>query len=124
MVEQMTATNIPVIQLHKVVKTFKNASGEFRALKGIDLSLNKGEFISIIGKSGSGKSTLLNMITGIDFPTSGKVTVNDLDIYSMNESQRALWRGKNLGIVFQFFQLLPILTLIENVMLPMDYVNY
>lgn len=120
----MTAIDIPVIQLHKVVKTFKNASGEFRVLKGIDLSLNQGEFISIIGKSGSGKSTLLNMITGIDFPTSGKVTVNDLDIYSMNESQRALWRGKNLGIVFQFFQLLPILTLIENVMLPMDYVNY
>lgn len=114
----------PVIQLHKVVKTFKNAAGEFRVLKGIDLSLNQGEFISIIGKSGSGKSTLLNMITGIDYPTSGKVVVNGVNIYSMNESQRALWRGNNLGIVFQFFQLLPMLNLLENVMLPMDYVNY
>lgn len=120
----MTLLAPPVIQLQKVVKTFKNASGEFRVLKGIDLSLHQGEFISIVGKSGSGKSTLLNMITGIDFPTSGKVTINGVDIYSMNESQRALWRGKNLGIVFQFFQLLPMLTLLENVMLPMDYVNY
>lgn len=120
----MTTIDSPVIHLQKVVKTFKNASGEFRVLKGIDLSLYQGQFISIVGKSGSGKSTLLNMVTGIDFPTSGKVTVNGVDIYSMNESQRALWRGKNLGIVFQFFQLLPMLTLLENVMLPMDYVNY
>ncbi len=120
----MRTVDSPVIQLQKVVKTFKNASGEFHVLKGIDLSLFQGEFISIVGKSGSGKSTLLNMVTGIDFPTSGKVTVNGLDIYSMNESRRALWRGKNLGIVFQFFQLLPMLTLLENVMLPMDYVNY
>ena len=111
------------IQLQKVVKTFKNAAGEFRVLKGIDLTLRRGEFVAIVGKSGSGKSTLLNMITGIDHPTSGQVIINGVDIYDMNESQRALWRGRNLGIVFQFFQLLPMLTLLENVMLPMDYVN-
>ncbi len=114
----------PAIELKKVVKTYKNAAGEFLALKGIDLTLYQGEFVSIVGKSGSGKSTLLNMVTGIDFPSSGQVCVNQTDIYSMNESQRSLWRGKNLGIVFQFFQLLPMLTLLENVMLPMDYVNY
>ena len=112
-----------VIQLQKVEKTFKNAAGEFRVLKGIDLTLRGGEFVAIVGKSGSGKSTLLNMITGIDHPTGGQVVINGVNIYEMNESQRALWRGWNLGIVFQFFQLLPMLTLLENVMLPMDYVG-
>jgi ABC-type lipoprotein export system ATPase subunit len=111
------------IHLQKVVKTFKNAAGEFHVLKGIDLNLQCGEFVAIVGKSGSGKSTLLNMITGIDHPTGGRVVINGQDIYDMNESQRALWRGRNLGIVFQFFQLLPMLTLLENVMLPMDYVG-
>ena len=112
-----------VIQLQKVDKTFKNAAGEFRVLKGIDLTLQRGEFVAIVGKSGSGKSTLLNMITGIDHPTGGQVVINGENIYAMNESQRALWRGRNLGVVFQFFQLLPMLTLLENVMLPMDYVG-
>ena len=111
------------IRLSKVVKKFRNTAGEVTVLKGIDLSLNQGEFIAIVGKSGSGKSTLLNMITGIDHPSSGEVLVNGVDIYRMNESERALWRGRTLGIVFQFFQLLPMLTLQENVMLPMDYVN-
>ncbi len=93
-------------------------------LKGIDLTINRGEFVSIVGKSGSGKSTLLNMITGIDHPTEGLVVVNGTVIYTgVNESQRSNWRGRNLGIVFQFFQLLPMLTLLENVMLPMDYVD-
>jgi ABC-type lipoprotein export system ATPase subunit len=113
-----------MIELRKVVKTFKNAAGEFTVLKGIDLTLYQGEFVAIVGKSGSGKSTLLNMMTGIDHPTSGQVVVNGTDLYAkMNESQRSLWRGKNMGIVFQFFQLLPMLSLLENVMLPMDYVN-
>ena len=112
-----------MIQLQKVVKKFKNAAGEFTVLKGIDLTLRSGEFVSIVGKSGSGKSTLINMITGIDHPTAGQVIVNKTNIYSMNESQRALWRGKNLGVVFQFFQLLPMLSLLENVMLPMDYIG-
>jgi len=112
-----------LIQVHDVVKTFKNAAGEFVVLKGIDLTIKRGEFAAIVGKSGSGKSTLLNMITGIDHPTSGQVVIDGTDIYKMTESQRSLWRGKNLGIVFQFFQLLPMLTLLENVMLPMDYVG-
>jgi ABC-type lipoprotein export system ATPase subunit len=112
-----------MVQLQKVVKTFKNAAGEFTVLKGVDLVLQRGEFVAIVGKSGSGKSTLLNMVTGIDHPTSGKVVIGGTDIYQMTESQRSLWRGKNLGVVFQFFQLLPMLTLLENVMLPMDYVG-
>jgi ABC-type lipoprotein export system ATPase subunit len=112
-----------MIELHNVIKTFKNAAGEFTVLKGINLTLNTGEFIAIVGKSGSGKSTLLNMITGIDHPSAGNVSINGTNIYAMTESQRSLWRGKNLGIVFQFFQLLPMLSLLENVMLPMDYVD-
>ena len=114
---------IPMIDLRRVVKTFTNAAGSFDALRGVDLRLMPGEFVSIVGRSGSGKSTLLNMITGIDFPTSGQVLVGGADIYRLSESQRALWRGRNVGIVFQFFQLLPMLTLLENVMLPMDYVG-
>jgi len=85
--------------------------------------MNYGQFVSIVGKSGSGKSTLLNMLTGIDHPTSGEVIVGEQNIYKMSESKRALWRGRNMGIVFQFFQLLPTLTLLENTMLPMDYCN-
>jgi ABC-type lipoprotein export system ATPase subunit len=112
-----------IIQMQKVVKTFKNAAGEFTVLKGVDLTLQKGEFVAIVGKSGSGKSTLLNMITGIDHPSSGRVIIGGTDIYQMTESERSLWRGKNLGVVFQFFQLLPMLSLLENVMLPMDYVG-
>lgn len=113
-----------IIEMRGVVKKFSNAAGVFTVLKGVDLQINRGEFVSIVGKSGSGKSTLLNMITGIDHPTGGQVIVNHNDIYTgVSESQRSKWRGKNLGIVFQFFQLLPMLTLLENVMLPMDYVD-
>ncbi len=113
-----------MIEIRGVVKKFSNAAGVFTVLKGVDLTINRGEFVSIVGKSGSGKSTLLNMVTGIDHPTEGKVIVNGVDIYTgVTESQRSNWRGKNLGIVFQFFQLLPMLTLLENVMLPMDYVD-
>jgi len=112
-----------IIQMKGVVKTFISSAGEFTALRGIDLNLQDGEFAAVIGKSGSGKSTLLNMLTGIDHPTSGQVLVNGVDIYAMSESKRSLWRGQNLGIVFQFFQLLPMLNLLENVMLPMDYVG-
>lgn len=117
------AAHPEAIRLSKVIKKFKNTAGEVTVLKGIDLNLIQGEFVAIVGKSGSGKSTLLNMITGIDHPSSGDVLVNGEEIYRMNESERALWRGRTLGIVFQFFQLLPMLTLLENVMLPMDYVN-
>ena len=112
-----------LIQMQGVVKTFTTTAGEFTALRGVDLNLEQGEFIAVIGKSGSGKSTLLNMLTGIDHPTSGQVLVNGMDIHALSESKRSLWRGRNLGIVFQFFQLLPMLNLLENVMLPMDYVG-
>ena len=111
-----------MIEMRGIVKTYKNAAGEFIVLKGVDLTIKRGEFVSIVGKSGSGKSTLLNMITGIDHPTQGQVVIGGKDIYTgVTESQRSKWRGRNLGIVFQFFQLLPMLTLLENVMLPMDY---
>jgi len=113
----------PAIILRNVEKIYENSAGKFHALKSINLQLNYGQFISIVGKSGCGKSTLLNMITGIDHPTSGDVIIGDEHIYKMSESKRALWRGKNMGVVFQFFQLLPTLTLLENTMLPMDYCN-
>jgi ABC-type lipoprotein export system ATPase subunit len=113
----------PAVVLHGVDKIFKSPAGEFQALKSIDLQLNYGQFVSIVGKSGSGKSTLLNMITGIDHPTTGEVIVGGQYIYQLSKSDRALWRGRNMGVVFQFFQLLPTLSLLENTMLPMDYCN-
>ena len=113
-----------MIDMHGIVKTFKNAAGEVTVLKGIDLTIYRGEFVSLVGKSGSGKSTLLNMITGIDHPTQGRMVIGGSDIYTgVTESQRSRWRGRNLGIVFQFFQLLPMLTLLENVMLSMDFAD-
>ncbi|MEM7113159.1 MAG: ATP-binding cassette domain-containing protein [Chloroflexota bacterium] len=118
-----TGTGENAIVLEDVVKTYVGPAGTFTALKDINLNFQYGEFVSIVGQSGSGKSTLLNMMTGIDHPTSGTVTIGGTQVYDMSESKRALWRGKTLGIVFQFFQLLPTLTLLENVMLPMDYCN-
>lgn len=112
-----------LINLRRVTKTFESAAGAFTALHGIDLQVDKGEFVAVIGKSGSGKSTLLNMIAGIDRPTSGEVLVNGSAIHHLREGQAAVWRGRNLGLVFQFFQLIPTLTAIENIMLPMDFCN-
>jgi putative ABC transport system ATP-binding protein len=112
-----------LIQLNQVNKVYKTPAGGFPALKGIDLSVSEGEFVAIIGKSGSGKTTLVNMITGIDHPTEGEVIVAGTRIHTMKESDLAQWRGRNLGVIFQFFQLLPTLTVIENVMLPMDFCN-
>lgn len=113
----------PAIVLRNVEKVYENSAGKFVALKSINLQLDYGQFISIVGKSGCGKSTLLNMITGIDHPTAGEVIVRGEPIYKMSESKRALWRGQNIGVVFQFFQLLPTLSLLENIILPMDYCN-
>jgi putative ABC transport system ATP-binding protein len=104
-----------------ISKVFRSAAGEFTALDNINLSFEKGEFVGIVGKSGSGKSTLANMITGIDHPTSGNIVIDGQTINKMDESQMSIWRGNNLGIVFQFYQLLPMLTLLENVILPMDF---
>ncbi len=115
--------NDHLIELRQVVKNFQTPAGIFTALKNVDLKVNRGEFVAVIGKSGSGKSTLINMITGIDRPTSGQVFVGDTAVHTLNEGQMAVWRGRNLGIVFQFFQLLPTLTLVENIMLPMDFCN-
>src|SRR5574339_921873 len=110
----------PIIQLCDVNKYYKTAAGDFQALKSVDLEIHAGEFVSVIGKSGSGKSTLLNMITGIDRPTTGEVYVNGTAVHTMNENELAGWRGESLGIIFQFFQLLPALNLKQNVILPMD----
>jgi ABC-type lipoprotein export system ATPase subunit len=110
-----------LIELRDVLKVYESAAGKFTALKSVDLAIDRGEFVAIIGKSGSGKSTLLNMITGIDRPTAGEVLVGDTAVQTLSEGQMAVWRGRNLGIVFQFFQLLPTLSIIENVMLPMDF---
>jgi putative ABC transport system ATP-binding protein len=115
--------NDQLIELRSVVKTYQSAAGAFTALKGVDLKVDRGEFLAIVGKSGSGKSTLINMITGIDRPTSGQVLVGDAAVHTFSEGQMAEWRGRNLGIIFQFFQLLPSLSLVENVMLPMDFCN-
>ena len=114
------SSDSPMIDLRGVDKYYQSAAGDYHALKSIDLCICGGEFVSIIGKSGSGKSTLLNMITGIDRPTTGEVYVNGTAIHELNENQLAGWRGENLGIIFQFFQLLPALNLKQNVILPMD----
>jgi putative ABC transport system ATP-binding protein len=111
----------PVVQIKDVVKTFPIGSGEVTVLKGLTFDVKPGEFVSIVGPSGNGKSTLLNMITGIDRPTSGEVIVTGREVHKMSENQLAAWRGQHVGIIFQFFQMLPALTLLQNVMLPMDF---
>jgi putative ABC transport system ATP-binding protein len=111
------------VDLRKVVKDYETAAGAFRALKEVDLQVRCGEFIAIVGRSGSGKSTLLNMMTGIDRPTSGEVIMGDTRVDRLRERDTAVWRGRELGIVFQFFQLLPTLTALENVLLAMDFVG-
>ena len=110
-----------MISLNQVSKTYQTPAGNFAALKQIDLNVEPGEFVGIVGKSGSGKSTLLNMVAGIDRPSSGSVAVAGTEIHDLSENRLAIWRGRNVGFVFQFFQLLPTLTAAENVMLPMDF---
>lgn len=111
----------PLIDLNAVTKAYQTDAGLFMALKGIDLHINAGEFVAIIGKSGSGKTTLINMITGLDRPTEGEILVGGEKVEKLGENQLAIWRGRTIGVVFQFFQLLPTLTTLENVMLPMDF---
>jgi ABC-type lipoprotein export system ATPase subunit len=118
--ESPTGIPLPMIGLNHVSRSFWTGGSEFRALKEVDLAIRAGEFVSIIGKSGSGKSTLLNMIAGIDRPTSGEVWVHGTALHELDENQLAIWRGANMGIIFQFFQLLPALSLLQNVILPMD----
>ncbi len=118
----MAISNIPLlIDLNAVTKAYQTDAGLFMALKGIDLHINAGEFVAIVGKSGSGKTTLINMITGLDRPSQGEILVGGEKVEKLGENQLAIWRGRTIGVVFQFFQLLPTLTALENVMLPMDF---
>lgn len=113
-----------LVNLRDVVKTYRSSAGIFTALKGVDLQVESGAFVSIIGKSGSGKSTLINIITGIDRPTSGEVVIDGTAVHNLNEEEIAIWRGRSVGVIFQFFQLLPTLTAVENILLAMDYGGY
>ena len=111
----------PLIRLRQVVKVYRTAAGDFPALKGLDLDVEAGEFLAITGKSGAGKTTLVNMITGTDALTSGMVEVGGVNIHQLDENRRALWRGRHLGVIYQSFHLLPNLTLLDNILLPMDF---
>jgi len=115
------AQDTPLLLLRDVVKVYDTGEVPFTALRGIDLDVHTGEFVGIIGKSGSGKTTLINMITGIDHPTSGEVVIGGTPVHALDENELAKWRGRTIGVVFQFFQLLPTLTVLENVILPMDF---
>ncbi len=110
-----------LIELRDLTKSYAVAGGVFNALDHVSLSLPGGEFVAIVGKSGSGKSTFINLVAGIDRPTAGEIRVGATRVQVLDESQLAAWRGRNVGVVFQFFQLLPTLTVLENVMLPMDF---
>jgi len=110
-----------LIELAGVEKVYRNGRLEYAALRGIDLSVSAGEMVAIVGPSGSGKSTIINMVTGIDRPSAGMVTVGRMRLDALDEEQLAAWRGENVGIVFQFFQLLPTLTALENAVLPLDF---
>jgi putative ABC transport system ATP-binding protein len=124
---QRRPANEPLITLRDVVKVYATPAGDFTALKGITAEVQAGEFVGIIGKSGAGKSTLLNMITGVDHLTAGEVVVRGPDdrqpvmVHKLGENALARWRGRNLGVIYQSFQLLPMLNLVENVTLPMDF---
>lgn len=113
--------NNPVVEIIDVVKSFPVGDGEITVLKGLSFNVTNGEFVSIVGPSGNGKSTLLNMITGIDRPTDGQVIVTGREVHKMSENKLAAWRGQHVGIVFQFFQMLPALSLLQNIILPMDF---
>ena len=115
------ATREPLIELESVVKIYRTGKLEYSALRGVDLRIDVGEMVAVVGPSGSGKTTIMNMITGIDRPTAGSVVVDGQQIDELGEEQLAVWRGRNVGIVFQFFQLLPTLTALENAMLPLDF---
>ncbi len=121
--DRKVAEHQPLIALHKVEKSYFTPAGSFPALRGVDLEIGSGEFVALVGKSGSGKSTLLNLIGGLDRPSQGEVFVAGTAVHQVPEKSLAQWRGKTVGVVFQFFQLLPTLTIAENVMLPMDFCN-
>jgi len=109
-----------LIRLRNVVKVYHTAAGDLTALKGLDADFGRGEFVGIVGKSGAGKSTLVNMLTGVDSLTSGQIWVDGTAVHTLGEDQMATWRGRNVGVIYQSFELLPMLSLLDNVMLPMD----
>jgi putative ABC transport system ATP-binding protein len=111
----------PLIRLRGVGKSYPAAGGDFHALSGVDLDIPAGEFVAVVGPSGSGKSTLLNLLAGIDRADSGELQLAGQDLRALTERALSRWRGRAVGVVFQFFQLLPTLTALENVMLPMDF---
>lgn len=121
--EQKLGMSRALVEMKGVEKKYRNGAGDYLALDRVDLSIAQGEYLAVLGKSGSGKSTLINMITGIDRPTAGDVIVGGTAVHRLSESQAAAWRGRNVGLVFQFFQLLPTMTVLENVLLPMDFCN-
>jgi len=110
----------PIVEIRDVVKSFPVGGAMITILKGVSFKVQAGEFVSIVGPSGNGKSTLLNMVTGIDRPTSGEIIVTGKQVHKMSEDSLAAWRGENVGIIFQFFQMLPALSILQNVILPMD----
>ena len=112
-----------IIEIEHLVKDYETGAGSVRVLNDVSLTVNAGEFVAVVGPNGSGKSTLINMLTGIDRPTNGKVIVAGTRVDTMSENAMARWRGRNVGVIFQFFQLLPTLTVLENVMIPMDFCN-
>jgi putative ABC transport system ATP-binding protein len=114
-------TRTPLIELDAVEKVYRTGKLDYHALRGIDLSIDAGELVAIVGPSGSGKTTILNMVTGIDRPSGGTVTVDGRRIDAMSEEDLAVWRGEHVGVVFQFFQLLPTLSALENAVLPLDF---
>jgi ABC-type lipoprotein export system ATPase subunit len=116
-----TQGNDVLIDVRGLQKIYSTPAGEFPALREINLQVRQGEFVALLGKSGAGKSTLINMLSGIDRPTSGSIEVEGVPVHTLGEDQLARWRGRNLGVVFQFFQLLPSISLIENITLAMDF---
>jgi putative ABC transport system ATP-binding protein len=121
--DQARKENGAIIELRQVVKKYTGRAGSVTALNSVDLQISPGEFVVVLGKSGAGKTTLVNMITGIDRPTSGEIRVAGTAVHALGEDARAAWRGRNVGVVLQFFQLLPSLSVLQNVMLPMDFAN-
>lgn len=113
----------PFVRVRNLTKTYDTPAGPLNVLRGVDIDLHRGDFISFVGPSGSGKTTFLNMVTGIDTPTAGSVLISEVDVVNASQKKLTKWRGRNIGIVFQFFQLLPTITVLQNVMMPMDFCN-
>jgi putative ABC transport system ATP-binding protein len=122
--ETASAPPPALIELEAVEKVYRMGKVDYRALRGVDLAIGAGELVALVGPSGSGKTTVLNLITGIDRPTAGSVTVDGRRLGELSEEELAVWRGRNVGIVFQFFQLLPTLSALENAVLPLDFAHW